>query len=92
MVNHGAHGRLIEWIVDRIHGKGDGYVWGSSWTVSIGAVIRAPTLRAFPLITELWNIPQILDATSEIRLSELEEFWDSEMARIGEEGAEGWEK
>jgi len=60
--------------------------------VSIGAVIRAPTLRAFPLITELSNIPQISDATSETRLSELEEFWDSEMARIGEEGAEGWEK
>jgi len=51
--------------------------------VSIGAVIRAPTLRAFPLITELSNIP---------RISELEEFWNSEMARIGEEGAEGWEK
>jgi len=60
--------------------------------VSIGAVIRAPTLRAFLLITELSNIPQISDATSETRLSELEEFWDSEMARIGEEGAEGWEK
>ena len=55
--------------------------------MSIGAVIRAPTLRAFPLITELSNIPRISDATSEIRLSELEEFWDSEMARIGEEGA-----
>ena len=40
--------------------------------VSIGAVIRAPTLRAFPLITELSNIP---------RISELEEFWDSEMAK-----------
>jgi len=60
--------------------------------VSIGAVIRAPTLRAFPLITELSNIPRISDATSETRLSELEEFWDSEMARIGEEGAEGWGK
>ena len=46
-------------------------------------------LRAFPLITELLNIPRISDATSETRLSELEEFWDSEMARIG---AEGWEK
>jgi len=42
--------------------------------VSIGAVICAPTLRAFPLITEL------------------EEFWNSKMARIGEEGAEGWGK
>ena len=42
-------------------------------------------LRAFPLITELSNIPRISDATSETRLSELEEFWDSEMARIGEE-------
>ena len=60
--------------------------------MSIGAVIRAPTLRPFPLITELSNIPRISDATSETRLSELEEFWDSEMARIGEEGAEGWEK
>jgi len=49
--------------------------------VSIGAVIRAPMLRAFPLITELSNIPRISDATSEIRLSELEEFWDSEMAK-----------
>jgi len=57
--------------------------------VSIGAVICAPTLRAFPLITELSNILQISDATSETRLSELEEFWNSEMARIG---AEGWEK
>ena len=57
--------------------------------MSIGAVIRAPMLRAFPLITELLNIPRISDATSETRLSELEEFWDSEMARIG---AEGWEK
>ena len=60
--------------------------------MSIGAVIRAPMLRAFPLITELSNIPRISDATSETRLSELEEFWDSGMARIGEEGAEGWEK
>jgi len=60
--------------------------------VSIGAVIRAPTLRAFPLITELSDIPRISDATSETRLSELEEFLDSEMARIGEEGAEGWGK
>jgi len=60
--------------------------------VSIGAVIRAPTLRAFPLITELSNIPRISDATSKTRLSELEEFWDSGMARIGEEGAEGWGK
>jgi len=60
--------------------------------VSIGAVIRAPTLRPFPLITELSNIPRISDATSETQLSELEEFWDSEMARIGEEGAEDWEK
>ena len=42
--------------------------------MSIGAVICAPTLRAFPLITEL------------------EEFWNSKMARIGEEGAEGWGK
>ena len=49
--------------------------------MSIGAVIRAPMLRAFPLITELSNIPRISDATSEIRLSELEEFWDSEMAK-----------
>ena len=57
--------------------------------MSIGAVIRAPMLRAFPLITELLNISRISDATSETRLSELEEFWDSEMARIG---AEGWEK
>jgi len=88
VVSHGAHGRLIEWIVGRIHRKGDGYVWGASWTVSIGAVIRAPTLRAFPLITELSNIPQISDTASETRLSELMEFWDSEMARIG---AEGWE-
>ena len=60
--------------------------------MSIGAVICAPTLRAFPLITELSNIPRISDAASETRLSELEEFWDSKMARIGEEGAEGWEK
>ncbi|KAF5356140.1 hypothetical protein D9756_004075 [Leucocoprinus leucothites] len=30
--------------------------------------------------------------TSKARLSELEEFWDSEMPRIGEEGAEGWAK
>jgi len=52
-------------------------------SVSIGAVICAPTLRAFPLITELSNIP---------RISELEEFWNSKMARIGEEGAEGWGK
>ena len=36
--------------------------------------------------------PNLRDATSEIRLSELEEFWDSEMARVGEEGAEGWAK
>ena len=49
-------------------------------------------LRAFPLITELSNIPWISDVTSETRLSELEEFLDSGMARIGEEGAEGWEK
>jgi len=56
--------------------------------VSIGAVIRAPTLRAFPLITELSNIPRISDAASETRLSEFEEFWDSEMARIGEEVGE----
>jgi len=60
--------------------------------VSIGAIICAPTLRPFRLITELSNIPRISDATSETRLSELEEFWDSEMTRIGEEGAEGWEK
>ena len=51
--------------------------------MSIGAAIRAPTLRAFSLITALSNIP---------RISELEELWDSEMARIGEEGAEGWGK
>ena len=58
--------------------------------MSIGAVIRAPTLRAFPLITELSNIPRISDAASGTQLSELEEFWDSEMARIGAEGAKDW--
>jgi len=58
--------------------------------VSIGAVICAPTLRAFTLITELSNIPRISDAASETRLSELEEFWDSEMARIDKEGAKDW--
>ena len=60
--------------------------------MSIGAVIRAPTLRAFPLITELSNIPRISDAASGTQLSELEEFWDSEMARIGAEGAKDWGK
>ncbi|KAJ3569428.1 hypothetical protein NP233_g5061 [Leucocoprinus birnbaumii] len=32
------------------------------------------------------------DVTTKTRLSELEEFWDSEMPRVGEEGAEGWTK
>ena len=34
--------------------------------------------------------PRISDAASETRLSELEEFWDSEMARIDKEGAKDW--
>lgn len=36
--------------------------------------------------------PPNFGVTSEVQFSELEEFWDSEVARVGEEGAEGWAK
>lgn len=41
----------------------------------------------------IFKVPQnLVDAPLETRLAELEEFWDSEAPRIGEEGAYGWNK
>ncbi|KAF9455047.1 DUF1740-domain-containing protein [Macrolepiota fuliginosa MF-IS2] len=40
-----------------------------------------------------FKVPQrLLNAPLEARLAELEEFWDSEAPRIGEEGAHGWNR
>ncbi|KAH6916852.1 NRDE-2, necessary for RNA interference-domain-containing protein [Coprinopsis sp. MPI-PUGE-AT-0042] len=65
------------------------------WRMATATRAAGFSERAFAMFqaqAELtFNIPNpLLDSPLEAQFDELEEFWESDLARVGEEGAKGW--